>query len=78
MVSAAPALLHRRIFVTGHAGDYVWNMNPKCVRPSLHATNMRVCQRLNFASTVALYIFLCLIWECHRWLTFAESVNRPK
>ena len=35
MVSAAPALLHRRIFVTGHAGDCVWNMNPKCVSTEL-------------------------------------------
>ena len=28
MLSAAPALLRRRVLVTGNGGDYVWDMNP--------------------------------------------------
>jgi hypothetical protein len=35
MLSAAPALLRRRVFVTGNGGDYVWSMNPKTVSTEL-------------------------------------------
>ena len=35
MLSAAPALLRRRVFVTGNGGDYVWDMNPDSVSTEL-------------------------------------------
>ena len=35
MLSTAPALLCRRVLVTGNGGDYVWDMNPECVSTEL-------------------------------------------
>jgi hypothetical protein len=35
MLSAAPALLRRRVFVTGNGGDYVWDMKPDSVSTEL-------------------------------------------
>jgi hypothetical protein len=35
MLSTAPALLRRRVLVTGNGGDYVWDMNPGSISTEL-------------------------------------------